>query len=63
MHTERFFKFPSNIYSILYDNNPEAEAQRSSVQATLNYKTERDHARNLFGPLPQGYCKRRTPKS
>jgi len=32
--------------------NPEAEAQRSSVQAVLNYKTEREHERNSFGILP-----------
>ena len=35
----------------------------SSAQASVNYKTEREHAlpaRNSFGPLPQGYCKRKT---
>ena len=47
-------------------NNPKAEAQRSSAQAELNYKTERKHAlpaRNSFGLLPQGYLKRKKPKS
>ena len=30
--------------------------QRSSAQAALNFKTEREHAScNFFGPLPQGY--------
>ena len=47
-------------------NNPEAEAQMSSAQAALNYKTEREHAqaaRNSIGLLSQGYCERKTPKS
>ena len=35
----------------------------SFAQAALNYKTEREHARNSFGPLPQGYCKRKPRKS
>jgi len=43
-------------------NNPEAEAQRSSAQAALNYKTtEREHvlpARNSE-LLPQGSCERK----
>ena len=44
-------------------NNSEAEAQRSSAQAVLNYKTEINHARNYFGLLPQGYIERKTLKS
>ena len=32
----------------------------SSAQTSLNYKTEREHARNSFGP--QGYCKRKTSR-
>ena len=44
-------------------NNTNAEAQRSSAQAALNHKTEREHGRNSFGPLSQGYCERKTPKS
>ena len=34
----------------------------SFAQAALNFKTEREHARNAFGLLPQGYCKRKPPK-
>ena len=44
-------------------NNPEAEAQRSSAQAVLNYKTNREYARNSFGLLPQGYCEWKAPES
>ena len=29
-------------------NNPEAESQRSYAHAALNYKTQRETARNLF---------------
>ena len=43
--------------------NPAAEAQWSSAQATLNYKTDKEHPRNSVGPLPQGYCKLKTLKS
>ena len=43
--------------------NPAAEAQWSSAQAALNYKTDKEHPRNSFGPLPQGYCKLKTLKS
>ena len=32
-----------------FHNKPEAEAQRSYTLAALNYKTEREHARNAFG--------------
>ena len=39
----------SGFFSV--HKNPEAEAQRSSVQAVLNYKTEREHERNSFGVL------------
>ena len=35
--------------------NPAAEAQWSSAQAALNYKTDRRYPRNSVGPLPQGY--------
>ena len=38
----------------------EAEAQRSCAHAALNDKTEREHARNYFGFLPQGYCEQKT---
>ena len=31
--------------------------------AALNEKTEREHTRNSFGLLPQGYCERKIPKS
>ena len=48
----RLFK----IQGFLFHNNPEAEAQRRYVHAALNYKTGREHARNFFGLLPQGYC-------
>ena len=50
-------------FKIFVHNNPKAEAQSSSAQTVLNYKTERKHARNFFGPLPQGYCERKPPKS
>ena len=33
--------------------------QRSYVKAALNYKTEREHARNSSGPMSQDYCKRK----
>ena len=36
--------------------------QSSSMQAALNYKTEREHAlpaRNSFGFMPQGYCEQK----
>ena len=43
--------------------NPEAEAQRSYAHDVLNEKTEREHARNKFELLPQGYCEQINPKS
>ena len=43
-------------------DNPKAEAQRIYAHAALNYKTEREHARNFFGLLPQRYCEGKTPK-
>ncbi len=48
---------PYQDLGVLVHNNPKAEAQRSSTQAALNYKTEREHAmsaQNSFGLLPQG---------
>ena len=38
------------------------EAQRSYAYSALNDKTEREHARNSFGLLPQGFCERKTHK-
>ena len=40
-------------------NNPESDTQRSSAQAALNYKTEKEHVpeRNSFELLRQSYCK------
>ena len=32
----------------------------SFAHAELNDKTEREHVRNSFGLLPQGYCERKT---
>ena len=55
----RLFK----IWGFFVHNKPEAEAQRSSAQAASNYKTEREHARNSFGSLPQGYYERKNSKS
>ena len=45
----------------LVHKNPEAEAQWSSAQAALNYKTEREreHTHTSFWPLPHGYCERK----
>ena len=50
------------IFWVFVNKKPEAEAQMSSAQAALNYKTEREHAHNSFGLLPQGYGERKTPK-
>ena len=50
-------------FGVFVHNNPQEKAQRSSAQAALNYKTERECARNSFGLLSQGYCERKTPKS
>ena len=47
---------------LMVHNNFEAEVQRSYAHAALNHKTEREHARNSFGLLPQGYCELKTPK-
>ena len=33
---------------VFVDNNPETEAQMSYARAALNYKTEREHARNYI---------------
>ena len=38
------------------------EHYMSSFHAALNYKTEKDHVRKSYGPLPQVYCERKTPK-
>ena len=48
---------------VFIHHNPETEAQRSFAQAALNYKTKRDHARNSFGPVHQGYFERKSLKS
>ena len=55
--------FMSSFQGFFVHNNPEAEAERSSAQAALNYKTERENVRNSFGPLLQGFCEGKTPKS
>ena len=58
----RLFK----LWGVFLHINPEAEAQKSSAQAALNYQTEREHAlpaQNSFGLLPQGYCEQKIPKS
>ena len=34
-----------------------------TITLRQNYKTEKEDARNSFGPLPQGYCERKIPKS
>ena len=39
------------------------EAQMSYAHVALNDETEKQYARNSFGPLFQGYWKRKTPKS
>ena len=51
------FKIPE----FFVHNNPEAEAQRTSVQTALNNKTEREseHANSSFGSQPQGYSERK----
>jgi len=54
-----FFK----IEGFFVHNNPHAEAQRSSKQAALNYKTEGEQASNSFESQPQDFCEPNTPKS
>ena len=53
----------SSFQELEVHNN--SEAQRSYTHDGLNYKTEREHAGNSFGLLPQGYCEceKDTPKS
>ena len=48
-----------------FHNNLEAEAQCSFAHASLSlsYKTDRENARSSFGPLPQGCCEWKPPKS
>ena len=48
---------------VFRSHNPEAKAQRSYAHAALNDKTDREYARNSFGPLPQGYCERKIHNS
>ena len=43
--------------------NPEAGAQSTYAHSALNDMPEGENSRNSFGLLPQGYCKRKPPKS
>ena len=44
-------------------NNPEEEAQRNYVHAHCLSCNLTRHGRDSYGPLPQGYCEQKTPKS
>ena len=45
---------------VFVHNNPGSEAQRSYAHSALNQKTEKDHARNSSGFMPQDYYEQKT---
>ena len=50
--------FASAFTKVWFYCNLIITTQRSSTQAALNYKAEKEHARNSFGLVPQGHCER-----